>query len=283
MNEDLPIVSLITPVYNGGEFIEDLILSIKNQSYPNFEHLIIDDGSEDDQALRAILNRYPHLRWWTLGKNQGQYSTMNEGLSSAKGEVVCFISADDVVVPGAITCAVDFLRKDPSFDGVFGLTGYMDKDGNKLAIPTLFPLAPISMVGYFAHIPHCSLYIKKPSLERNQLFFNPSLKYVGDYDWMIRIGGSPLKIGRINRELSKVRIHPNQATQKFMDKSQIERREVMKTHHINNWLRTLVTWTFHVQVRIWALNQVYKDKGLFGTIRLIFGRLRRQLNNNRRP
>jgi glycosyltransferase involved in cell wall biosynthesis len=280
MNEGLPIVSLITPAYNGEEFIEELILSVKNQGYPNFEHLIIDDGSENDKALEAILNRYAHLRWWRKEKNQGQYSTMNEGLSSAKGEVVCFISADDVVVPGAITCVMDFLRRDPTFDGVFGLTGYMDRDGNNLAVPTLFPGAPISLVGYFAHIPHCSLYIKRSSLERYGLFFNPSLRYVGDYDWMIRIGGSPLKIGRIKRELSKVRIHPNQATQKFMDMSQIERREVMKTYHINNWLRTFATRTFSVQVRIWALNRAYKDKGLFETLRLIIRRLIKPMNNN---
>ncbi len=280
MNENFPLVSLITPVYNGEEFIEELILSVKSQSYSNIEHLIIDDGSEDEKALETILNRYPHLRWWRHGKNQGQYSTMNEGLRSAKGEVVCFISADDVIVPGAVTCAMEFLRKDPNFSGVFGLTGYMDKDGNNLAMPTLFPLAPMSLVGYLAHIPHCSLYIKRSSLERYQLLFNPSLRYVGDYDWMIRIGGSPLKIGRINQELSKVRIHPNQATEKFMVKSLRERPEVMKTYHINKWLRYLVTGISFVQFRVAALNQVYKDIGFFGTVRKIIGRLSRRPSKN---
>jgi glycosyltransferase involved in cell wall biosynthesis len=280
MNEGLPLVSLITPVYNGDEFIEELILSVKAQSYPNFEHIIVDDGSEDDKALEAILNRYPNLRWWRKGKNQGQYSSMNEGLRSAKGEVVCFISADDVVLPRAINNVMDFLIKNPAFDGVFGLTGYMDSYGNDLVMPSLFPLAPISLVGYFAHIPHCSLYIKRAAIEKYQLFFNPSLSYVGDYDWMIRIGASPLRIGRIKKELSKVRIHPNQATNKFMDYSQLERREVMKTYHINNFLRSLVTWIFVVQFRVLALDQVYKNKGFFGTLRLIFGRLSKQLNNN---
>ena len=279
MNEAFPLVSIITPVYNGEEFIEELIVSVRDQGYPNIEHLIIDDGSEDDKAIAATLNRHSHLRWWRQEKNKGQYVTMNEGLSSSKGEVVCFISADDVVVPGAISCAMDFLRQGPTFDGVFGITGYMDRDGNNLALPTLFPLAPISFVEYFAHIPHCSLYIKRASLERYQLFFNPSLRYVGDYDWMIRIGRSPLRIGRIKRELSKVRIHPNQATQKFMEISQIERREVMKTYHINKWLRSLATRAFVVQTRVWALNKAYKENGFIGTARLIFSRLRKRLNH----
>jgi glycosyltransferase involved in cell wall biosynthesis len=280
MSDAFPLVSIITPVYNGEEFIEELIVSVKGQNYPNIEHLIIDDGSDDAKAISTILNHHAHLRWWRQEKNKGQYSTMNEGLLSASGEVVCFISADDVIVPGAISCAMDFLRQGPNFDGVFGITGYMDKDGNNLSMPTLFPLAPIAFVGYFAHIPHCSLYLKKSALERYQLFFNPSLRYVGDYDWMIRIGGSPLRIGRINHELSKVRIHPEQATQKYMDISQVERREVMKTYHINKWLRSLATRVFFVQTRLWAFDKAYKENGFFGTGRLIFRRLRKRLNNN---
>jgi len=279
MKDAFPLVSIITPVYNGEEFIEELIVSVKGQSYPNVEHLIIDDGSDDVNAIATILSRYPHVKWRRRKKNEGQYFTMNEGLLSAKGKVVCFISADDVVVPGAISCVMDFLRKAPSIDGVFGLTGYIDADGNILTKPTLFPRAPISLVGYFAHIPHCSLYIKRSSLERYQLFFNPSLRYVGDYDWMIRIGNSPLKIRRIKQELSKVRMHPNQATQKFMDISLHERREVMKIYHINKWLRSLATWTFFVQCRIWALHQVYNDNGFWGTVQLLFGRLRKGLNH----
>lgn len=276
MNKEQVLVSIITPVYNGAEFIEELILSVKSQNYPNLEHLVIDDGSEDEKATTAILSRFPHLRWWRREKNNGQYSTMNEGLLSAKGEVVCFVSADDILVPGAISCVMDYLRRAPTFDGVFGLTGYMDKDGNNLDMPVFFPLAPIALVGYFAHIPHCSLYIKRSSLKRYELIFNPTLKYVGDYEWMIRIGESPLKIGRINQELSKVRIHPNQATQKFMELSLQERCEVMKTHHIIKSFRSLVTGTIFVQFRLWALNQVFKDKGFFETVRLILGRARKR-------
>lgn len=275
-----PLVSIITPVYNGSEYLELLIQSVLNQDYPKIEHIIIDDGSQDNGSTVAILRRYPHLHCWSRENNIGQYATMNEGLLSANGEVVCFINADDVVVPGAITCAMGFLRNDSTFDGVFGLTGYIDKDGNNLAMPTLFPLAPISFAGYLAHVPHCSLYIKRSSVAQYGLFFNPSLRYVGDYDWMIRIGGSPLKIGRIKQELSKVRIHPDQATQKHMEISQRERREVMNTYHINNWLRTLVIWIFSFQVRLRALDEAYKEKGLFETIRLINRRLIKQMKNN---
>jgi glycosyltransferase involved in cell wall biosynthesis len=82
-----PLISIITPVYNGREYLEELIQSVLNQSYPKIEHLIIDDGSEDGGATLSILKRYPHLRWWSR-ENKGQYSTMNEGLLEAKGEII---------------------------------------------------------------------------------------------------------------------------------------------------------------------------------------------------
>lgn len=121
MRTDQPLVSIITPVYNGQKYLAELIESVREQAYPNIEHIIIDDGSTDDGATLAILRHYPHLRWWSR-ENRGQYATMNEGLESAKGELVCFVSADDVLLPGAIRCVVEILRRNPEFDGLCGLT-----------------------------------------------------------------------------------------------------------------------------------------------------------------
>lgn len=128
MTTGLPLVSIVTPVYNGAQFIEDLILSVKKQDYPNVEHIIVDDGSNDNGATIEILKKYPHLRWWSH-PNQGQYATMNEGLSAVNGDFVCFVSSDDILLSGAIKSVVDFLLSHPEMDGVFGLTDYIDGQG----------------------------------------------------------------------------------------------------------------------------------------------------------
>ena len=67
---NMPLVSIITPVYNGAEYLNEMIQSVQRQDYPNIEHLIIDDGSQDDGATVAILEKYPHLRWWSR-ENKG--------------------------------------------------------------------------------------------------------------------------------------------------------------------------------------------------------------------
>src|SRR5574341_2572398 len=82
-----PLVTIMTPVYNGAAYLEELIASVRDQDYPYVEHLIIDDGSTDNGVTVEILRKYPHLRWWSR-PNQGQYATMNEGLQAAQGELI---------------------------------------------------------------------------------------------------------------------------------------------------------------------------------------------------
>lgn len=278
MNESLPLVSFVTPVYNGAQFIEDLILSVKEQSYPNIEHIIVDDGSNDNGLTLGMLKRHPHLRWWSR-PNRGQYATMNEGLSAAIGDFICFVCSDDVILSGAVKAAIEYLISNPQLDGVFGGTGYMDERGDRILPPVLFPNAPFWFVKYLAHVPHCSFYVKRSSLEKHGLFFDPSLFYVGDYEWMIRIEKNSLNIGHIRKELSLVRIHPLQATQVHSSASLQERQGVYKKHGVNAVLRRLVRLMHFFYFRWWQMGQEYKKGGLgalVGLVKNFFRKFRRK-------
>jgi glycosyltransferase involved in cell wall biosynthesis len=266
MSEDLPLVSIVTPVYNGARYIEDLILSVKNQDYPKIEHIVVDDGSTDDGATIRILKKYPHLRWWTR-PNQGQYATMNEGLATAKGELVCFVSADDIVSLGAVKKAVDFLRLHPLYHGVFGRTGHIDESGKKMPTYILFQGMPSAWVEVFAHIPHCSLYIKRESLERFDLDFDPKFRYVGDYEWGIRIARQRLKIAHVTDEFSAVRYHANQATRLYADQMQTELEYVYKTYRVNMFCRKSAQLLYYYYFRWWQIGRVYANDGVKGVAR----------------
>lgn len=263
-----PLISIITPVYNGAEYLEELIQSVLNQSYPRIEHLIIDDGSQDGGATISILKKYPHLRWWSR-ENKGQYPTMNEGLLEAKGEIICCVSADDLISQNAIKFAAEFLNIHSEFDGVFGITKFVDPAGNPQAYPAPFQKAPISFVPYFAHISHCSLYIRKSSLLSHKLLFDPSLRYVGDYEWMIQISESDLKIGFINRELSRVRLHPNQTSQKNLKASSAEKQQVLEYHRINKLYHLLLWTSYLIQVWLWKAAKSLREDGIKGFMKLL--------------
>jgi|APSaa5957512622_1039677.scaffolds.fasta_scaffold41077_2 glycosyltransferase involved in cell wall biosynthesis len=256
-----PLVSIITPVYNGAEYLDELIQSVLRQDYPNIEHLIIDDGSQDDGATVSVLKKYPHLRWWSR-ENFGQYATMNEGLDAARGNIICFVSADDIVATSAVSLVFEFLESHPNHDGVFGITSFIDKNGEPL--PNLLPFrhAPMFFIPYFAHVSHCSLYIKRQSLLHHQLDFDPSLKFVGDYEWMIRINKSKLKIGIFDNILSKVRLHDSQISHIFDKESSLEAKLVLKKHKVNKFYHFILWGGYLLIARIKKIITLYKNSGI---------------------
>lgn len=89
-------ISILTPSYNQGAYLERNILSVLHQSYPSFEHIVIDGGSTDDSI--DILKKYPHLKW-VSEKDQGQADALNKGLKIASGDIIGWINSDDFYAP----------------------------------------------------------------------------------------------------------------------------------------------------------------------------------------
>lgn len=85
-------ISILTPSYNQGEYIEKTINSVQNQNWPNVEHIVIDGGSSDNTV--EILKKYPHVRW-VSEPDEGQSDALNKGLSMATGDIIGWINSDD--------------------------------------------------------------------------------------------------------------------------------------------------------------------------------------------
>jgi glycosyltransferase involved in cell wall biosynthesis len=109
---DLPLVSVITAVFNGGAALTDCIESVLQQDYPNIEHLIIDGGSTDGTI--DVLKKYDDkLELWVSEPDHGVYDAWNKGLDLARGEWIAFLGADDTYMPGAIRAYMDLARQCP--------------------------------------------------------------------------------------------------------------------------------------------------------------------------
>ena len=125
---EFPLVSIITPSYNQGRFLEATLQSVLGQDYPNLEYLVVDGGSTDNSV--EIIHRYAdRLAWWVSEKDAGQSEAINKGLKRARGEFVGWLNSDDVYLPGAVSGAVAAFRSHPDAGVVYGDALAIEADG----------------------------------------------------------------------------------------------------------------------------------------------------------
>jgi glycosyltransferase involved in cell wall biosynthesis len=98
---DYPKITIITPSYNQGQFLEETILSVLGQNYPNLEYFVIDGGSTDNSV--EIIKKYESkINYWVSEKDNGQSEAINKGLKRATGEIINWINSDDMHTPGSL-------------------------------------------------------------------------------------------------------------------------------------------------------------------------------------
>lgn len=215
------LVSVVTPSLNRGAFIEETILSVKAQSYPQIEHIVIDGGSTD--GTLDILRRYKHLTW-VSEPDKGAADAVNKGWRMARGEVVAILPADDTYTPWAVQCAVDCLTECPCVDMVYGDCNVIDAAGRvfKQLKPGEFDLGKLVRSSM---IPGPTVFIRKSVLDKVGLF-DTNLKLACDYDLWLRIGLN-FQLKHIPRVLANFRLCPGSSTPETPEKLERLRYELL--------------------------------------------------------
>ncbi|MDK2843182.1 MAG: hypothetical protein PWQ17_2689 [Anaerophaga sp.] len=147
----LPKVTIVTPSYNQADFLEETMLSVLNQTYPNIEYIVVDGGSTDGSV--DIIKRYENrLSWWVSETDTGQSDAINKGFSHATGEIYNWLNSDDILYPEAVSVAVHFMQKYPQYELVYGDRVVIDNKGRILDV-----FEPVSvskrMAGFALRIP----------------------------------------------------------------------------------------------------------------------------------
>lgn len=183
--EQHPLVSIVTPSYNQANFLEETILSVLNQDYPNIEYIIVDGGSIDGSV--DIIHKYAgRLGWWVSERDKGQTDALNKGFARARGEVLAWINSDDTYMPGAISEAVAFLKAHPEVGMVYGDANLIDITGKVIG---QFPARQTDYrklrKGY-VHIPQQSSFFRA-RLWKQVGPLDPSFYFAMDYDLWVRL------------------------------------------------------------------------------------------------
>ncbi|NJR48858.1 MAG: glycosyltransferase family 2 protein [Leptolyngbyaceae cyanobacterium CSU_1_3] len=127
---NLPFVSIIINNYNYGRFLESAIDSALRQTYPHVEIIVVDDGSIDDS--RKIIASYANKVLPVLKPNGGQASAFNAGFAASRGEIICFLDADDLMLPQRIETVVHILTTQPDLMWGYHQVRQIDAAGNPI-------------------------------------------------------------------------------------------------------------------------------------------------------
>jgi len=122
------LVSIITPSYNQGKYIEETILSVLNQTYKNIEYIVVDGGSTDNTL--AVIDKYRDKISCVISEtDEGQTDAINKGFKIAKGELVGWINSDDILYPDCVEKIVDKYINNPKCAIIYNdLLDWIDED-----------------------------------------------------------------------------------------------------------------------------------------------------------
>jgi len=204
-----PKISIITPSYNQGQYIEETILSVINQDYSNFEYIIIDGGSTDETI--NIINQYKDkIDFFISEKDKGQSDALNKGFKQATGEILCWINSDDQLSPGALN-AVAMAFATNEVDMVAGVLEVYENgtmierhmtscEDGELPLMELLDLDNRWNIGQFFYQPE--VFFSKKIWEKSGGFVKTDCFYSMDYELWLRFAFNKAKLHVIGRSLA---------------------------------------------------------------------------------
>lgn len=209
-----PKISIITPSFNQGKFIERTILSILNQNYPNLEYIVVDGGSKDETI--TILKKYEKRLRWISEKDKGQSDAINKGIRMSSGDIVAYLNSDDLYEKGALKKVSDYFTAQPSAMWVTGRCRIIDEhDREKRGFISDYKNFLLSRYNY--NILLVTNFIAQPAtfLNRKAIdefgYFDINHHRVMDYDYWLRIGRK-YRPGIINEDLAAFRVYSESKT-----------------------------------------------------------------------
>jgi len=196
-----PRITIVTPNYNFGQYIEETIRSVLLQGYPNLEYIVIDDGSTDNSI--EIIRKYEKwLSFWETGANHGQTKAINRGFKKSGGEILGYLNSDDLLEKNALSLVAEKMEKG-KVDWLAGRGVYIDEQGRVINRDT--PLLQKGILGWLSFTNHlCQpATFWSAQLARDVGIFDETLDYSMDYDFFLRSAFSGYRPHVTNLQLAR--------------------------------------------------------------------------------
>lgn len=218
-------VSIVTPSFNQGQFLERTIRSVLEQNFEGLQYIVVDGGSTD--GSREILERYrPQLSHLIIERDDGQGDALRKGFSLATGDILAFLNSDDVLRPGALEFVSAYFTDHPQVDAVYSHRIFLDEN-DRMVDFWILPTHSTYCMCRWDFIPQETCFWRRSLMDKAGPI-DGSFDFALDYDLFVRM----MKEGRFtraNRFLGGFRRHPS--SKSTIAYETVGRQEVLRVQH----------------------------------------------------
>jgi glycosyltransferase involved in cell wall biosynthesis len=210
-----PSISVVTPSFQQGRFLERTIMSVLGQGYPALEYVVRDGGSTDE--TQEVLRRHSSsLTRWESAPDRGQADAINLGFEGTAGEIMAFLNSDDLLLPGSLAYVARYFARHPEVDVVYGHRMLIDEHDRRVGV-WLIPARAEGVLRWSDCIPQETLFWRRRAWEAAGARMDESFSFALDWDLLLRFSETGARMKRIPRFLGAFRLHTAQKNNVLLD------------------------------------------------------------------
>lgn len=210
----LPSISLVTPSYNQAGFIGQTIDSVLGQAYPRLQYIVQDACSTD--STDRVLARYPdHSFARVVERDSGQADGINRGFSRSDGELMGWLNADDMLLPGALHAVGAFFHAHPHVDVVYGNRIVIDAEGNEIGA-WILPGHDPEVLRLVDYVPQETLFWRRRIWGKVGACLDEGYNFALDWDLLLRFMAAGAQFAHLPVPLGAFRVHEKQKTSELI-------------------------------------------------------------------
>jgi len=250
------LISVVTPSFNQGEFLERTVLSVVVQNYQKLEY-VVQDGGSSDNSLKIIKKHAKKLHKWDSRPDQGQAHAINMGFQKTTGEIMAWINADDTYTPGALWEVARFFSENPCVDVIYGYRLIIDEHDKKIGT-WIMPPHDNEILSWADYIPQETLFWRRTIWEKVGGQLDESLYFALDWDLLQRFREAGASMVRIPTFLGCFRVHSAQKTSRELG---------LRGKKEMDYLREKVHGRIPTDAEIWGRTKKYLRQSIYSNLK----------------